>query len=51
MLVKVNIMDPDPNHLEKSDPECGSYIHDPDPESRVHIPNFFSSNLYILGSV
>jgi hypothetical protein len=41
MLIKFNIMDPDPNHLEKSDPECRSYMHDSDPESRVHILNFF----------
>jgi hypothetical protein len=39
MLVEVNIMDPDPNNLEKSDPECGSYLHDP--ELKVHILNFF----------
>jgi hypothetical protein len=38
MLVKVNIMDLNPNHLEKSDPECSSYVHDP--ELRVHILNF-----------
>jgi hypothetical protein len=40
-LVKVNITDPDPNHLEKSDLECSSYTHDPDPELRAHILNFF----------
>jgi hypothetical protein len=39
MLIKVNIMDPDPNHLKKSDPECGSWMHDP--ELRVHILYFF----------
>jgi hypothetical protein len=37
--------------MKKSDPECGSYMHDPDPESRVHILNFFFTNLYLLGSV
>jgi hypothetical protein len=50
-LVKVNLMDLYPNHLEKSDAVCSSYMHDPDPESRVHTRILYFFYLYLLGSV